>query len=105
MKSENAKRNAVSENDPAIRNPFGVMDVPNPNDDDVTQFARNTAPEESATDENAKAWSAGATSYQRGAIEGEWSSRWNGAAVLRASLRGSPAGQSAGVNEPSPAWR
>ena len=45
MKSENAKRNAVSENDPAIRNPFGVMDVPNPNDDDVTQFARNTAPE------------------------------------------------------------
>jgi hypothetical protein len=80
MKSESAKRNAVSESDPAIRNPFGVMDVPNPNDEDVTQFARNTMPEESATDENAKPWSAGEASYQHGTIEGEWSSRWNGAA-------------------------
>ena len=80
MKSENAKRNAMSENDPAIRNPFGVMDVPNPNDDDVMQFARNTAPEESADDENAKPWAAGDASSPRGAIEGEWSSRWKGAA-------------------------
>jgi hypothetical protein len=80
MKSENAKRNVVSENDAAIRNPFGVMDVPHPNDDDVTQFARNTAPEESATDENAKPWSAGDNSYPRGTIEGQWSSRWKGAA-------------------------
>ena len=70
VKSESTKRNVVSENDPAIRNPFGVMDVPNPNDDDVTQFARNTAPEESATDENAKPWSAGDTSYPHGTIEG-----------------------------------
>ena len=57
-----------SESNPATRNPFGVMDVPNPNDDDVTQFACNTAPEESAADENAKPWSAHDTSYQRGAI-------------------------------------
>ena len=69
-----------SESNPATRNPFGVMDVPNPNDDDVTQFACNTAPEEFAADENARPWSAHDTSYQRGAIEGEWSSRWNGAA-------------------------
>ena len=80
MTSESAKRNVVPENDPATRNPFGVMDVPNPNDDDVMQFARDTLPEESATDENAKPWSAGDASYQRGTIEGEWSSRWNGAA-------------------------
>ena len=80
MKSESAKLNVVSENDPAIRNPFGVMDVPNPNDDDVTRFARNTVPEESATDENATTWGAGDASYQRGTIEGEWSSRWKGAA-------------------------
>ena len=40
MKSEIAKRNVVSENNTAIRNPFGVMDVPNPNDDDVTHYAR-----------------------------------------------------------------
>jgi len=80
MQSETAKQHAVSENDPAIRNPFGVMDVPNPNDDDVTQFARNTAPQESATDENAKPWSAADKNDQRGTIEGEWSSRWKGAA-------------------------
>ena len=80
MNSESAKRNVISENDPATRNPFGVMDVPNPKDDDVMQFARNTAPEESADDENAKPWGAGDASDQRGAIEGEWSSRWKGAA-------------------------
>ena len=80
MKSEIAKRTAVSENDPAIRNPFGVMDVPNPNDDGVTHYARNTVPEESAADENAKPWSAGDKSSQRSTIEGEWSSRWKGAA-------------------------
>ena len=80
MKSESAKRNVVSENGPATRNPFGVMDVPNPNDDDVMQFARNTTPEESATDENAKPWGAGDASDPHGTIEGRWSSRWKGAA-------------------------
>jgi hypothetical protein len=40
MKSENAQQNVVSEHDPATRNPFGVTDVPNPNDDGVMQFAR-----------------------------------------------------------------
>ena len=76
MTSESAKRSVVSE----TRNPFGVMDVPDPNDDDVMEFARNTAPEESANDENAKPWSVGHANQGRGTIEGEWSSRWNGAA-------------------------
>jgi hypothetical protein len=80
MKSEIATRSVASGNDLAIRNPFGVMDVPYPNDDDVTQFARNTVPEESAADENAKPWSAGDASDPRGTLEGEWSSRWKGAA-------------------------
>jgi len=79
MKSENAQRNAVSEHDPATRNPFGVMDVPNPNDDGVMQFARDTLPEESATDENANPWSAQDSGHQHGTIEGQWSSRWKGA--------------------------
>ncbi|WP_213288585.1 hypothetical protein [Bradyrhizobium sp. sGM-13] len=69
-----------SESDLTTRNPFGVMDVPNPGDDDVMQFARITMPEESATDENARPWSPGDASYQRGRIDGEWSSRWKGAA-------------------------
>ncbi len=80
MTSKSTERNVVSETDPATRNPFGVIDVPNPNDHDVMEFARNTLPEESANDENAKPWSAGDASCQRGTIEGEWSSRWNGAA-------------------------
>jgi len=79
MKSENAQRNVVSERDAATRNPFGVMDVPNPNDDGVTQFARDTLPEESATDENANPWSAQDSGHQHGTIEGQWSSRWKGA--------------------------
>jgi hypothetical protein len=79
MKSENARHNAVSDNDPAIRNPFGVMDVPNPDDDAVMQFARNTVPEQSAADQNADRWSAVDAGYQRGTVEGQWSSRWNGA--------------------------
>ncbi|KRR19821.1 hypothetical protein CQ14_38915 [Bradyrhizobium lablabi] len=69
-----------SENNPASRNPFGVMDVPNPNDDGVMQFARITVPEESADDENAKPWNGEDTNDRRGTIEGEWSSRWKGAA-------------------------
>ena len=80
MKSESAQRNAATDKNSATRNPFGVMDVPHPNDDDVTQFARNTAPEESATDENAKPWSAHDTSHPHDTIEGQWSSRWKGAA-------------------------
>jgi hypothetical protein len=80
MKPENTARDVTSNNDPAIRNPFGVMDVPDPNDDDVIQFARNTAPDDSTADENAKPWSTGDFSRQPGTIEGRWSSRWNGAA-------------------------
>jgi hypothetical protein len=80
MQPENTRLNLVSGNGPATRNPFGVMDVPHPNDDGVMQYARITMPEESATDENAKPWSAGDASYPHGTIEGKWSSRWNGAA-------------------------
>ncbi|WP_065753978.1 hypothetical protein [Bradyrhizobium paxllaeri] len=69
-----------SENNPTSRNPFGLMDVPNPTDDGVMQFARVTVPEESATDENAKPWSNGETNDRRDTIEGQWSSRWKGAA-------------------------
>jgi hypothetical protein len=77
MKSENeARRGEVSAQ---VRNPFGVMDVPAPNDDEVTQFAGSTAREQSADDDNAKMW---ITSDGRPheTIEGEWSSRWNGGA-------------------------
>jgi hypothetical protein len=69
-----------SEHDHPSRNPFGVMDVPNPNDDGVMQYAHTTVPEESASDENATSWCAGDTNDRRGTIEGQWSSRWKGGA-------------------------
>jgi hypothetical protein len=64
----------------ATRNPFGVMDVPDPNDADVAQFAGNTTLEGSADDANAANWGAAESASQPGSIEGHWSSRWNGAA-------------------------
>ena len=76
----NAKTNLVVDNDPARRNPFGVMDVPHPDDDEVMQFARNTTPEASTTDENAEQWSTQGASSSHGSIEGNWSGRWKGAA-------------------------
>jgi hypothetical protein len=77
MKSENeARRGDVSA---PVRNPFGVKDVPAPNDDEVTQFAISTAPEQSADDDNAKMWITSDGSRHE-TIEGTWSSRWNGGA-------------------------
>jgi hypothetical protein len=62
------------------RNPFGVTDVPDPNDADVTQFAAGAALDGSADDENATPWSTADNSGSPDTIEGDWSSRWNGGA-------------------------
>jgi hypothetical protein len=40
------------------RNPFGVMDVPNPNDQEVLEFAAGAMLAGMSDDENAKAWAA-----------------------------------------------
>jgi hypothetical protein len=63
-----------------IPNPFGVMDVPDPNDAAVTDFAGRATLQESADDDNARAWSNADGSGQPATIEGHWSSRWNGGA-------------------------
>ena len=62
------------------RNPFDVMDVPNPNDQEVLEFATGAKLAGTSDDENAKAWTAASDRDQYGAIEGNWSSRWNGGA-------------------------
>jgi hypothetical protein len=62
------------------RNPFGVMDVPDPNDGEAMEFAAGAKLAGAADDENARAWTAGGDRDQSGAIEGSWSSRWNGGA-------------------------
>jgi hypothetical protein len=62
------------------RNPFGVLDVPDPNDDEVLAFAAGAELAGTSDDENAKAWSGPSNRAQYDAIEGNWSSRWNGGA-------------------------
>jgi hypothetical protein len=81
MKPDNERRrNAAFEQRIGIRNPFGVMDVPDPNSEEVTQFAASATLEGSADDDNATAWSTTNDESQHHTIEGNWSSRWNGGA-------------------------
>ena len=64
----------------APRNPFDVMDVPDPNDRDVLSFAASARLAGSSDDANAEAWAVSGDRDQSGAIDGNWSSRWNGGA-------------------------
>jgi hypothetical protein len=64
----------------ANRNPFGVMDVPDPNDADVVAFATAATLDGGAQDANAGNWSGDARGEPAQSIEGEWASRWNGGA-------------------------
>lgn len=64
----------------STRNPFDVMDVPGPDDDEVQRFAASAGLAGAADDENAKAWMPASGSDRHGGIEGHWSSRWNGGA-------------------------
>lgn len=61
-----------------IRNPFNVMDVPEPNDREVMEFAARTTLAGAMDDDNAKSW--GTLGAPSDTIEGPWSSRWNGGA-------------------------
>jgi hypothetical protein len=60
------------------RNPFGTMDVPDPNGPEATAFAATASLDGLDDDANAAPW--GHTSHRIGSIEGKWSSRWNGGA-------------------------
>jgi hypothetical protein len=61
-----------------IRNPYGVMDVPNPNDQAVVEFAANVKLDGSTDDENESAWDIVSENATSRSIEGTWSCRWNG---------------------------
>ena len=63
-----------------MRNPFDVMDVPDPNDQEVLEFAAGARLTGRSDDENARAWAPASGRDEHGAIEGDWSSRWNGGA-------------------------
>src|ERR1700709_648225 len=73
-----ANRSAAFDEGLGSRNPFGVMDVPNPNDFEVARFAATAATLEEFADANAEPW--GTANESDGTIEGNWSSRWNGGA-------------------------
>ncbi|MGY4397218.1 hypothetical protein ACVWZA_002412 [Sphingomonas sp. UYAg733] len=60
------------------RNPFGVMDVPDPDGEDVIAFAATASLDGGASDSNAAPWAE--IDAAPASIEGRWSSRWNGGA-------------------------
>src|SRR5262249_14948902 len=62
------------------RNPFGVIDVPDPNDRQAMEFAAGAPLAGTADDDNSTAWTSSGGRDQHGTIEGSWSSRWNGGA-------------------------
>lgn len=73
-------RNGSADQHHGTRNPFDVMDVPNPDGQEVLEFAAAAKLTGTADDENARSWTAAGDRDQNGAIEGGWSSRWNGGA-------------------------
>lgn len=73
-------RNSCADQDRRLRNPFGVMDVPNPNDREVLEFAASAMLVGGSDDENARAWMSQSDCNQHPKFEGSWSSRWNGGA-------------------------
>ncbi|WP_366509728.1 hypothetical protein [Mesorhizobium sp.] len=81
MRSEGKKNSdSVFEGNRGSRNPFGVMDVPTPDDEEVSAFAAGVKLEGTASDENAEAWGTENDRDRNDTIEGSWSSRWNGGA-------------------------
>jgi hypothetical protein len=62
----------------ALRNPFGTMDVPFPDDSEVRDYAATASLSGDAADVNAEAWASVAAASDP--LEGTWASRWNGGA-------------------------
>ena len=60
-----------------IRNPFGTMDVPAPDDREVMDYAVTATLAGDAGDVNAARWASIPTADP---LEGAWASRWNGGA-------------------------
>lgn len=69
---------SVADDTHRVRNPYQEMDVPDPNDQTVAEFAAGAKLDGSANDENARAWPLGSAAGGFPSIEGLWFSRWNG---------------------------
>ncbi len=66
------------QNGGAVRNPFDVMDVPDPMGPETMAFAAGASLEGSDHDPNAAAWGGQRTESEFASIAGPWCSRWNG---------------------------
>lgn len=64
----------------AVRNPFGVEDVPSPFDQNVIEYSKAVALDGASDDANAAAWTSARERGANSTLEGRWESRWNGAA-------------------------
>jgi len=60
------------------RNPFGVMDAPDPDGADVIDFARKIDWGVTADDPNGRAWCDPVEPGSKESIVGDWFGRWNG---------------------------
>jgi hypothetical protein len=80
MKAEGGEFSGGAFDDCAgVRNPFGVMDVPDLDaQEEVAAYAAAAMVDGSAGDENALAWGAACPQGRYSGIDGIWSSRWNG---------------------------
>jgi hypothetical protein len=63
-----------------VRNPFGVIDAPDPDGHDIVEFAVRVELSAGFDDPNALPWAGSHGDEQHPSIEGRWSSRWNGGA-------------------------
>jgi hypothetical protein len=66
--------------DAHARNPFGVMDVPDPEGRDVLDFAGGATLDGATNDENAATWCAQQPRDIPDSFNGAWASRWKGGA-------------------------
>ncbi len=62
------------------RNPFNVEDVADPIGEDLKQFASKVKLPGGADDKNAAQWVKKETEGKKGALDGDWSGRWEGGA-------------------------
>jgi hypothetical protein len=60
------------------RNPFGVLDAPDPNGQDIDEFAAQVQRSDSSIDAKALVRNASRGDEPYRSIEGHWLSRWNG---------------------------
>jgi len=78
MREIHTSRTNGSDDPGQTRNPYQVMDVPDPNDQGVREFAASANLAGSAEDENARAWVPVSATVAFHSIEGIWFCRWNG---------------------------